>query len=80
MLLNARNCKKVIKGKKPLMIQQITKIFRLSNPDRKIFWVAQIFDSTLPNFRNGRAITPLPPVSYAYGFIFLLLDWLCKQK
>ena len=64
-----------------LMIQQITKIFRLSNPAQKIFWVAQIFDSTLPNFRNGRAITPpSPPVSYAYGFIFLLLDWLCKQK
>ena len=68
-----------------LMIQQITKIFRLwSNTARKIFWVAQIFDTTLPNFRNGRVITPPPPVSYAYGFIFLLLDkqldWLCKQK
>ena len=44
------------------MIQQIKKIFRLSNPARKIFWVAQIFDTTLPNFRNGRAITP-PPLS-----------------
>ena len=66
-----------------LMIQKKKKIFRLSNPAREIFWVAQIFDTTLPNFRNGRAITP-PPVSYAYGFIFLLLDkqldWLCKQK
>ena len=60
------------------------KNFRLSNPARKIFWVAQIFDTTQPNFTNGRAITPPPPVSYAYGFIFLLLDqqldWLCKQK
>ena len=48
------------------------KIFRLSNTDRKIFWVARIFDTTLPNFTNGRAIAPpLPPclpVSYAYGY------------
>ena len=32
---------------------------------------------------EGRSPLP-PPVSYAYGFIFLLLDkqldWLCKQK
>ena len=64
-----------------LMIQQI-KIFRLSNPARKIFWVAQIFDATLPNFRNGRAITPPPPLSpMPMGSFFLLLDkqldWLC---
>ena len=38
------------------------KNFRLSNTARKIFLVAQIFDVTLPNFTNGRAIAPpLPP-------------------
>ena len=44
------------------------KIFRLSNTARKIFWVARIFDATLPNFTIGRAIAPPAPlVSYAYG-------------
>ena len=52
------------------MIKEIKKNFRLSNTARKIFWVAQIFDATLPNFTNGRAITPppCPPVSYAYVY------------
>ena len=49
------------------MIQKIKNIFRLSNSARKIFWVARIFDATLPNFTNGRAINPLSSVSYAYG-------------
>ena len=42
-----------------LMIQKIKKCFRLSNTARKIFWVARIFDVTLPNFTNGKAIAPL---------------------
>ena len=47
------------------MIQKIKKFFRLSNLARKIFWVARIFDATLPNFTNRRAIAP--PVSYSYA-------------
>ena len=39
------------------------KIFRLSNTARKIFWVARIFDATVPNFTNGRAIAPPAPLS-----------------
>ena len=39
------------------------KIFKLSNTARKIFWVARIFDATVPNFTNGRAIAPLAPLS-----------------
>ena len=46
-----------------LMIQKIKKIFRLSNTAQKIFWVARIFDATLPNFTNGRAIAPPVPLS-----------------
>ena len=38
-------------------------MFRLSNTARKIFWVARIFDATLPNFTNGRAIAPPAPLS-----------------
>ena len=45
-----------------LMIQN-KKMFRLSNTARKIFWVARIFDATLPNFTNGRAIAPPAPLS-----------------
>ena len=55
------------------MIQKIKKIFRLSNPARKILWVAQIFDTTLPNFTNGRAITPPPPSPMPMGLLFFLL-------
>ena len=39
------------------------KNFRLSNTARKIFWVARIFDATVPNFTNGRAIAPPAPLS-----------------
>ena len=46
-----------------LMIQNKKKMFRLSNTARKIFWVAQIFDATLSNFTNGRAIAPPAPLS-----------------
>ena len=45
------------------MIQNKKKMFRLSNTARKIFWVARIFDATLPNFTNGRAIAPPAPLS-----------------
>ena len=45
------------------MIQKIKKMFRLSNTARKIFWVARIFDATLPNFTIGRAIAPPTPLS-----------------
>ena len=37
------------------------KKFKLSKTARKIFQVARIFDATLSNFTNGRAIAPLPP-------------------
>ena len=45
------------------MIQNKKKMFRLSNTARKIFWVARIYDATLPNFTNGRAIAPPAPLS-----------------
>ena len=45
------------------MIQNKKKMFRLSNTARKLFWVARIFDATLPNFTNGRAIAPPAPLS-----------------
>ena len=46
-----------------LMIQKIKQIFRLSNTARKIFCVARIFDATVSNFTNGRAIAPPAPLS-----------------
>ena len=45
------------------MIQKIKKIFRLSNTARKICLVARIFNATLSNFTNGRAIAPPVPLS-----------------
>ena len=39
------------------------KTFRLSNTAQKIFGVARIFDATVPNFTNGRAIASLAPLS-----------------
>ena len=57
-----------------LMIQKIKKIFGLSNTARKIFWVARIFDATLPNFTNKRAIAfpaPLSPTPMNVSVVLL---------
>ena len=50
------------------------KIFRLSNTARKIFWVARIFDATLPNFTNGRAVAPPAPLSPTPMLMLTKLD------
>ena len=63
-----------------LMIQKIKKIFRLPNTARKIFWIARIFDATLPNSTNERAIappatlSPTPMSTNVLKFKFLVPD------
>ena len=49
------------------------KNFRLSNTARKIFWVARIFDATLLNFTNERAIAHPAPLSPTPKVVIALL-------
>ena len=64
------------------MIQKIKKFLDCQTLPEKYFGLPKFLTRRYQILQmEGRSP---PPVSYAYGFIFLLLDkqldWLCKQK